>query len=29
MTQESLGEMADLNPKYIGEVECMEKNHFR
>ena len=25
MTQERLGEMADLNPKYIGEVERMEK----
>jgi DNA-binding XRE family transcriptional regulator len=26
MTQERLGELADLNPKYIGEVERMEKN---
>ncbi len=25
MTQERLGEAADLNPKYIGEVERMEK----
>lgn len=25
MTQEQLGELADLNPKYIGEVERMEK----
>ena len=25
MTQEKLGEAADLNPKYIGEVERMEK----
>jgi transcriptional regulator with XRE-family HTH domain len=25
MTQEQLGEKADLNPKYIGEVERMEK----
>lgn len=25
MTQERLGESADLNPKYIGEVERMEK----
>ena len=25
MTQELLGERADLNPKYIGEVERMEK----
>ena len=25
MTQENLGEKADLNPKYIGEVERMEK----
>ncbi len=25
MTQERLGELADLNPKYIGEVERMEK----
>jgi DNA-binding XRE family transcriptional regulator len=25
MTQERLGEKADLNPKYIGEVERMEK----
>jgi transcriptional regulator with XRE-family HTH domain len=24
-TQEKLGELADLNPKYIGEVERMEK----
>ena len=26
LTQERLGELADLNPKYIGEVERMEKN---
>ena len=26
MTQERLGELADLNPKYIGELERMEKN---
>jgi transcriptional regulator with XRE-family HTH domain len=25
MTQERLGEAAELNPKYIGEVERMEK----
>ena len=25
LTQEKLGELADLNPKYIGEVERMEK----
>jgi transcriptional regulator with XRE-family HTH domain len=25
MTQEQLGELANLNPKYIGEVERMEK----
>ena len=25
MTQEQLGELAELNPKYIGEVERMEK----
>jgi len=25
MTQEQLGEKADLNPKYIGEVERSEK----
>lgn len=25
MTQEQLGEVADLNPKYIGEVERTEK----
>lgn len=25
MTQEKLGEVADLNPKYIGEVERTEK----
>ena len=25
MTQEQLGEAASLNPKYIGEVERMEK----
>ena len=25
MTQEQLGELADLNPKYIGEVERTEK----
>ena len=25
MTQEKLGEAADLNPKYVGEVERMEK----
>jgi transcriptional regulator with XRE-family HTH domain len=25
MTQEQLGEAADLNPKYIGEVERTEK----
>ena len=25
MTQENLGEAAELNPKYIGEVERMEK----
>jgi transcriptional regulator with XRE-family HTH domain len=25
ITQEKLGELADLNPKYIGEVERMEK----
>jgi ribosome-binding protein aMBF1 (putative translation factor) len=25
MTQEQLGEQANLNPKYIGEVERMEK----
>ena len=25
MTQERLGELSDLNPKYIGEVERMEK----
>ena len=25
MTQEKLGELADLNPKYIGEVERSEK----
>lgn len=25
MTQEQLGEKADLNPKYIGEVERTEK----
>lgn len=25
LTQENLGELADLNPKYIGEVERMEK----
>jgi transcriptional regulator with XRE-family HTH domain len=25
MTQERLGELANLNPKYIGEVERMEK----
>lgn len=25
MTQEQLGERADLNPKYIGEVERTEK----
>ncbi len=25
MTQERLAELADLNPKYIGEVERMEK----
>lgn len=25
MTQERLGEVASLNPKYIGEVERMEK----
>lgn len=25
LTQEQLGELADLNPKYIGEVERMEK----
>jgi len=26
MTQERLGELADLNPKYIGEVERGMKN---
>ena len=26
LTQERLGELSDLNPKYIGEVERMEKN---
>lgn len=26
LTQERLGELAELNPKYIGEVERMEKN---
>jgi len=25
LTQEQLGERAELNPKYIGEVERMEK----
>jgi transcriptional regulator with XRE-family HTH domain len=25
LTQEELGELSDLNPKYIGEVERMEK----
>jgi transcriptional regulator with XRE-family HTH domain len=25
MTQERLGELSDLNPKYVGEVERMEK----
>ena len=25
LTQERLGELDDLNPKYIGEVERMEK----
>jgi len=25
LTQEQLGELADLNPKYIGEVERTEK----
>jgi transcriptional regulator with XRE-family HTH domain len=25
LTQERLGELADLNPKYLGEVERMEK----
>jgi len=25
LTQEELGELANLNPKYIGEVERMEK----
>jgi transcriptional regulator with XRE-family HTH domain len=25
ITQEQLGELANLNPKYIGEVERMEK----
>jgi len=25
ITQEKLGELADLNPKYIGEVERCEK----
>ena len=25
MTQERLGELANLNPKYIGEVERAEK----
>lgn len=25
MTQERLGELANLNPKYIGEVERTEK----
>jgi len=25
LTQERLGELANLNPKYIGEVERMEK----
>ncbi|MGZ4973093.1 MAG: helix-turn-helix domain-containing protein [Limisphaerales bacterium] len=25
LTQEKLGELAELNPKYIGEVERMEK----
>jgi len=25
MTQERLGEVAELNPKYIGEVERAEK----
>lgn len=25
LTQEKLGELADLNPKYIGEVERCEK----
>jgi len=25
MTQERLGELSDLNPKYIGEVERTEK----
>jgi transcriptional regulator with XRE-family HTH domain len=25
LTQEELGEMAELNPKYIGEVERTEK----
>jgi transcriptional regulator with XRE-family HTH domain len=25
LTQEQLGELANLNPKYIGEVERMEK----
>jgi transcriptional regulator with XRE-family HTH domain len=25
LTQERLGELAQLNPKYIGEVERMEK----
>jgi len=25
MTQEQLGEASELNPKYIGEVERMEK----
>ena len=25
MTQERLAELSDLNPKYIGEVERMEK----
>jgi len=26
-TQEKLGELADLNPKYIGEVERCEKDY--
>jgi transcriptional regulator with XRE-family HTH domain len=25
LTQERLGELAELNPKYLGEVERMEK----
>ncbi len=25
MTQEQFGELANLNPKYIGEVERMER----